>query len=164
MGILDFLRRKNEDSEEDKVKKELLSKTYNRAYLFYGFTDKTIEINGKQITYSHGECFLVDSKHFGSIKRVIRLTGNELTGIPVDVSGKECWKVGNNSGVVLHIEEGDIKYKIHDCRCLDESWITNHNMTGVEVASRVDQHNNFEINYILKKLAEQEELDSMFEK
>ena len=164
MGILDFLRRKREESEEDKVRKELLSKTYNRAYLFCGDTDKTVEINGKQISYSHSECFLVDSKHFGSVKRVIRLTGNELTGKPICVSEKECWQVGNTSGVVLHIEEGDVKYKIRDRSCLDETWTTNHNMTGVEVASRVDQYNNFEINNILKKLAEQEEIDSMFEK
>lgn len=81
MGLLDFIRNKRnlfkaELSEEDKVKNELLSKTFDRAFLFYGDTDKTVEINGKQITYSHSECFFADSKNFGSIKRFIRLTGN----------------------------------------------------------------------------------------
>lgn len=37
-------------------------------------------------------------------------------------------------------------------------------MTGVEVVSRVDSYNNIKINNILEKLAEQEEIDSMFEK
>ena len=170
MGILDFLKNKKnkivkkEESEEDKVRKELLSKTYNRAFLFYGDVDRTIEIDGQSITYTHSECFLADNKYPSSIKRFIRLTGENLDGTPVFVEEYDNWKIGDSSGVILYIQEGGVKYKISSSSCLDACWLNNHNMTGYEVAEATDRYNNIKIDSKLKNIAEQKSIDSLFEK
>ena len=170
MGILDFLKNKknklvkNEESEEDKARKELLSKTYNRAFLFYGNVDRTIEIDGQGITYTHSECFLADNKYPSSIKRFIRLTGEKVDGNPVFVDKYDYWMVGNSNGVILYIQESGNVYTISSSDCLDASWLTNHNMTGYEAAEATRRYNNIKIDYALEEIAEKKSIDSLFEK
>ena len=167
MGILDFLKNKivkKEENEEDKVRKELLSKTYNCAFLFYGDTDRTIEVDGQNITYPHSECFIADNKYPGSIKRFIRLTGENLDGNPVFVEGYDYWEIDNSSEVILYIQEGGVKYKISSSSCLDACWLNNHNITGYEVVEKTDRYNKIKIDNSLEKIAEQKSIDSLFEK
>ena len=76
---------------------------------------------------------------------------------------KEYWTVCDTRGILLYIDEDRIKYRINHYDCLDKSWIINHNMTGVEVVSRVNSRNNITINNILENITDQEEIDSMFE-
>ena len=167
MGILDFLKNKivkKEESEEDKVRKELLSKTYNRAFLFYGDTDRTIEVDGQNITYPHSECFIADNKYPSSIKRFIRLTRENFDGNPVFVEEYDYWKVGDSGGVNLYIQEGRVEYKISSSSCLDSCWLNNHNITGYEVVEKTDRYNKIKTDSALKNIAEQKSIDSLFEK
>ncbi len=170
MSILDFLRSKknrtikSEESAEGKVRRELLSRTYNRAYLFFGESDRTIEINGQTITYAHSECFIADKEFPTSIKRFIRLTGNNLTGNPVNVREYDPWKIDKYSGIIFYVEENGVKYKISSSECLDRSWLNDHYMTGYEVLSETDEYNTIKINQKLKNLAKQKSIDELFEK
>ena len=169
MGILDFLKDKKskifqiEESEDNKIRKALLSRSYNRAYLFFGECDRTIEIKGQTITYTHNECFIADNKDPASITRFIRLTGNNLTGNPINVKNYESWTIGGHNDRIFNIEENDVEYRIGS-QCLDRSWLDNHYMTGYKIVKETNNRNKTLINKTLKNIAEQEEVTSMFEK
>ena len=173
MNILDFLNRnkksqnlntKTEDSDKDKTKKELMLKNYNRAYLFYGDYENTIEINNQTITYSHRECFLADSKYFEQIKNFIRLTGDNVDSKPLDIKSSTPWVVGKYSGTKLTVEDNELEYTISSSDCLDESWLNNHNISGHDIAKKVDDINNLTIKHQCEQINEQNEIDSIFEK
>lgn len=166
MNILDFLRKKiikSEESPEDKIKKDLLSRIYNRAFLFYGDSDRTIEINGETITYTHSECFLADSKYPSLIKKFIRLTGDNLNGTPVSVTKDEFWSYGEYSGTIFHIVENGAEYSISSNSCLDESWLNDHSISGYGVVKATDRYNSIKINQQLEEVTEQKSIDELFE-
>lgn len=172
MKLFDFLRTrisqkgevKVEDSEEDKIRKKLLTKNYNRAYLFCGEREKTDIINGNEITYLHSECFVADSQYPDSETRFVRLTGNNVDGAILNVNKKEYYSVGKYSGTILFIADNGIEYKVNSSISLDESWLSDHYMSGYEVVSRINEYNSIAINQKLKRIKEQKDIDSIFEK
>jgi len=167
MKIFEFLinkKRKIEESEEDKIRKEILNKDYNRAFLFWGEYERDIEVNGKTITYSHSECFLADSKYASDITRFIRLTGKDINGKPIDINKKNYWSYGEWRGTDFYLEENGIEYKIEFCKCLDASWLNNHYISGNDIVNRTNKHNSIAIECKLERIEEQESIDEMFGK
>ena len=167
MGILDVLKdRKNklvteEKPSDYKVRKNILSKSYNCELLYYGNITKTVEIDGKKISYTHSECFVADNRYPLSINRFVRLTGDNLTGRPITVDGRELWDTDTNPQVSLYIEENGVRYHINANTRVNRTWLNKRKMTGSEIEIETNRRNEVEINLKLKRIKDKNETNSL---
>ena len=150
-----------EESEEEKTRKELLSKSYHRKYVFSGYYYRFIEVNGESIKYLHHEYFLADDWWPSTIKKVIKLTGDNLDGKPIPITGAFRSVTNNRSYYLPEFVYDGQKYTLSQTS-IDVDNLKNHFITGIELAKRAQDLNNGNIDYALKKRAEQEQIDEMF--
>lgn len=142
-------------------KKELLSKSYHRKYVFCGQCDRIIEVNGQSVKYSHIDYFLADDWWPSTIKKVIKLTGDNLDGKPIPITGEFRFTPGNKSYYNPQFVYNGQKYSLSQ-DSIDSNNLENHYITGQELADRVTILNLQNINWELKKQEEKQELDAMF--
>ena len=148
-------------SEEERIRRELMEKEYCCAYVFRGVYEKTIEVDGKTITYEHQNIFLDDSKYPLEITKVIRLTGENLSGKPITIDNyrREHVAFGKEySGWWNYFDDEGHEYRLY-ASSYDKA---EKYITGYELNESVKKHNTYYINWELKKIAKQEEVDAMF--
>ena len=165
VGEVDVLKQetqkdiKTEQIEKEKIRKKLMTKEYNGLYLFTGHCEKSIEVDGKVITYDHKDVFLANSKYTSEITKVVRLTGDNLSGKPISISRRRFFETKTHSGYWNYFyDEGQ------------EYWLSSNNFSdnreGFIMGSLLDrkarEYNEFSIKYELKKIAEKNEVDEMF--
>ena len=144
-----------QESEEERIRRQLMEKEYHYDYIFSGMCRKTIEIDGKTITYDHREDFLTNSRHTDEITKVIRLTGDNLTGKPIIITYREFNSTTGRYWNYFY-DEG-YEYFLSST-CLSGSG----SITGYELDKRERDTNKFYIDFELEKLAKHDDVDEMF--
>ena len=178
VGIFRFLRKKVdekinesvsqksskelEDSKEYKIRRELMARNYNSRYIFIGSYERTVNIKGKLVTYNHEDYFLANNRWASEITKVIRLTGDRLTGESVPIESCEFWECGKLSGLNLQINEDDHKYILRSTSLRDAFAYNKDFYTGYELENKIKERNDIDLNYHIKKVLEQEEVESLF--
>lgn len=155
---------KTDNAENTAIKNELLSKTYYLPYLFIGKCNKTVEVNGRRITYSHHECFLADNQYPSDIKKVIRITGNNVTGKPISITDCIKWKIGEYGGYRVFFNDNNIDYTLFSNN-LDCYGFDGHYISGYEAEELVNNHNVYVLNHEANDndINAKTEVDSMFQ-
>ena len=183
MGILDFFRNKKqlknnaqtnpaedvqtivvkeEESEEDRIRRELMSRTYDANYLFYASHWKTVEINGKPITYSHLECYLSSDEWPCATTQLVRLTGDNLTGQPIPIKYRRFipGEFGFPDETITWFVDFEQKCMLFPNSIGNTCYPKNKNLqylTGYQIAEKVKEQNDCDLNRELERQSRNEE-------
>lgn len=178
MGLLEFFRKKKtlvsnaqavpsdnlqiEETEEDNIRKELMSRTYDSRYLFYATHWKTVKINGKSITYSHLECYLSSDEWPCATTQLVRLTGDNLTGQPIPIKYRRF--IPGESGfpgeTVTWFVDFEQKCMLFPNSIGNTCYPQNKNLqylTGYQIVEKVKEQNDCSLNRELERQSRNEE-------
>lgn len=144
------------ESEEDKIRNELMSVSYRRGFVYPGYCSRVIEVNGQRIRYKHYEYFLADDNVL--MENVIKLTGDNLDGKSIHYTG---YSFCRSTNLVFRID-GE-RWTLDDDHVSDKDFNKEY-ISGYELAERAKNLNNTRIQLELNKLAKQGKDDVMFEK
>lgn len=149
--------------KDKKIFQELMSRTYNRAYVFIGYYKREAIVDGVPIIYRHSECFFANDKYPDETTKFIRLTGDGVNGEILVAADVKSYDIGDCFGKELFVEDNGLQYIINSNCNIYNSWLDNNTLSGYKIKEYNDQLNDIYINIALKRTLEQRTIDDNFD-